>query len=585
MSDLKVLTYGVGLDGFFRVAVKLPNINGKQSISISGTDLGAPFETNDSIIVCSSVHVDASPNLITVKNGRFSSDKISVRLSTYDFTPNEIFAFLGSVRGTDCENTIILPENEINDFKIVRNGRQNVFIFDWPQGDKILSDVMNPLNVFSMSQPLMIGMKVEGEDFRVINYEQLSARNMITNFSTPIKFINANTVKNNSGQIVGGFNFVINGISGSNDVAGMVSLDLKIEKYGGFGVSGEPSLAPSLTVLENETKRTSLTFNNKKYKIDNPNGESSFLTEDNYIENYEFDLLSRGVVYIKEDDKSYQIASSTTSVGFTNTVVSVNSDITNEVIRQDGSFKDVLIADFLPTHCRLHSDRGHVSKEIKLNIQEYNKVNGFVDKIEFIPGDEEGNKELLRGSIIDNGRLFLELINKLTGDSFIKEIDTLDRREINIPINSSLFGGYYVDVGFFIFFDKQSEIFWNPIKNAPDGTLGVPAATIEEVLLDLENPFTESGERNPHNKIYMRIESNRQIQTVTGEISIGSNRITFNTETDSSSNISLKTKNVAWREIDFDVDISVVPEDVVSLPIKYDMTVYDINGNPFKLKL
>lgn len=546
VDDIKILTFQPDLSGFFRLAVELPSGNTKQKISVSGVDRGNDFIVSDEVIICSSVHIDTYPSTILINDDFIlSNEKIKVSFDTYSFTPTGIYATLGIVNGDNVYQTLIHDENKITDFTWSNYGNKNTFTFDFPQNGK-LSDIIDATNMPSSSQPLIIILEMKDNNYSVNNFKQLSSNNIINNFSSPIRFIKSSD-----------FVISMDSILGDEDIAGLINFRLSISKINAFGI-----VDSTAAISENKNPNdTNIEFSNYK------NTYADFLTSSlstKYQSNKEVGLLKSGILFIKESvkNKSFLISKSRHSeepVGYTN--ITIDGNIKDKLFNNDGTIKEVIVSDFLPLSYRIKSDREDYSEERKLKINSI--TNGQIAYEPIYAG----------GSILDDGDLYIELIDNITGASIIKNIGPSieDRSKVLTSTTSNVSDAYHVSYTFYEKLDLERGIFWKPILPASDGTIGMS---------------------NSLNVIYIRLESNREIKNIQGYLALGNNIMDIilqetgnegnNQELISNTFIFNNDNNVGYIIIDFDSIVQTAIEQ--NLLITSDIKISDDKGNTFTIR-
>lgn len=571
-NEIEILTYSPDGSGFYRVGAQLPPGNSRHIITIEGHDLGSRFSTVDEIIICSSSLVEVYPRIILIDdNGNFNHEKITVKFNTDEFTPTNIYATLGILKGDKEYHLLNYEENKIKKFKRTSNGKKNDFVFEFPQGDQKLSDLFGKYNsenieettISSMSQPLTIILEIqEDENYKVINHKQLSSVNLANKFSSPVKFIKSSDFYINSNNIIG-----------NEDVPGLIIFELDIKKTTGYGIPSKSEYKIDFIQESNDNKITSIQFiGYKQNYIDFLNSDNF---EKDYIPNNEVNLLQSGYLIIPEIEKTFIIDRSLQSGSLTTIIIDEN--ISEYLVKKDGTYYDMIVSDFIPSHYRIRSDRGDSSEKNKLKIKNYDE--NYIS-FETIFGTD---------TILDDGNIYIELIDEITNISVVKKID-IDRNRVLTSTTSSVSDEYVVSSIFFTDFDPNREIFWNPILTAPDGDLGISSK---------------------NNIVYLRLGSSRKIDSIRGFIKIGEELISINFQTqpdetqligisqivsftvagislnnnENSNNTSVLISNdkVAYVKLDFEKILGSIPEQ--NLQISSDIKVFDSNGSSFTIRL
>lgn len=546
-DDIKVLTFQPDLSGFFRLAVELPSGNTRQTVTVAGSDRGNDFIISDNVIICSSIYVDSYPNLILIDDdNNLSHEKIKIKFDTYGFTPTGIYATLGIVKGDNCFQSLIHDENKITDFKWANYGEKNQFTFEFPQNGK-LSDLFNIENLDSSSQPLIVILEMKESNYSVNNHKQLSSSNLINNFSTPVKFIRNDDYK-----------IVMDSILGDENIAGLINFRLLLRKDRSFGI-----IDSSSTIVEdNNPDETNIIFSGYNNRF------LDFLSTSlsrKYISNKEFGLLKSGSLYIhdKEKPKLFTIKSSRRNQSSNGeSTLTIDGHIKKYMFNNDGTMKTIIVTDFLPLSYRIRSDRDDYEESKSLKIKSISN-----SSIEYEP-------IFAGGSILDDGDLYIELIDKTNSTSAVKNIgpNEENRSKVLTSTTSDISDAYFVSSTFYEKFDSNRSIFWKPILPATDGTVGMS---------------------NDLGIVYIRLESNRPIDRIQGFLALGGNvmDIILEGETGNPSNngeqvsntfIFNKDNNVAYIVIDFDKVVPTVIEK--NLLITSDIKVIDDNGNTFTIR-
>ena len=486
-NEISILSFSPDRSGFYRVAAELPPGNAKHAVIINGQDLGSKFSAIDDIIICSNSFVEVYPQVILVDdNGKLSHEKITVSFNTDEFTPMGIYATLGILKGDNMFYLLNYDEHKVNIFERSLQGTKNKFVFEFPQGNRKLSDLFgehpdtgNSL-ISSMSQPLVVILEVEQvKNYKVSNHKQLSSSNLANSFSSPVKFVKSSD-----------FTLSVRNIIGDEDSPGLITFELNISKTSGYGL---PLFSNSLTIQKAQDGQvTSIQFSG--YKPDFPEFINSNAFEKSYSSNTEVNLLQGGVLYLPELGKTFVIERSTTTNA--NSTIIIDENIISDITNKGGSYYNMIVSDYLPTHYRIRSDRGDSSSKYKLKISSYDFSSINYETI------------FVTDSILDDSNVYIELIDDISGVSVVKKID-IDRSQVLTSTSSSLSDEYVVSSIFFTDFDAAREIFWNPILTAMDGDLGVSSK--DKI-------------------VYLRLGSNREIDKLTGFITIGSNLVAIKQE-------------------------------------------------------